>query len=428
MRRERGSEARRGAAAWLAACLALLVLAASAEVGFAQDVRLKTITKQKNWSALGKLFVFDAGVTGIGPIFANVTPVEELDIDGSARIRGSIIFDDSNGNPTLQLPENNFKSLSIGEVNRGYITLNTRSQRIESQQSVAFTGEEDEERKILVPEERFESLQIRTFYGTELMSLHTLQGMEETQIHTALAVNKDVTIDGPVHLTDFTDATSLKRAALEVNGGMSVKKSAIFGDDVEIRGMFRFPGGLVDSDFAVASTRPATSTTQASVHTRGGLAVEKNAIIGGPVFVVDNTTATSSSNASVTTNGGLGVARDVVVDGNMDLGGSMTTGGRIEILDMTDLSIETSGGIFSKGPIDSEEALTVIAPKGIVVEKDAIIGGTTSVTGTPTLEASFPSFMEWTSSRELRSTARCTSQTSRTQPRSNGPRWRSTAV
>ena len=46
--------------------------------------------------------------------------------------------------------------------------------------------------------------------------------MEETQIHTALAGNKDVTIDGPVHLTDFTDATSLKRAALEVNGGMSV--------------------------------------------------------------------------------------------------------------------------------------------------------------------------------------------------------------
>ena len=283
----------------------LLVLALSAELSFAQEVRLKTITKQRNWSALGKLFVFDAGQVGIGPIFANVTPVEEFDIDGSARIRGSIIFDDSNGNPTLRLPENNYKSLSIGEVNRGYITLNTESQRIESQQSVAFTGEEDSERKILVPEERFESLQIRTFYGTELLSLHTLESLEETQIHTALTVNKDVTIDGPVHLRDFTDATSLRKAALEINGGVSVKKSAIFGDDVEIRGNFRFPGGFVDSDFAVGSDTPATSTSRASVHTRGGLAVERNAMIGGPVYVADDTTAVSSSNASITTAGGI---------------------------------------------------------------------------------------------------------------------------
>ena len=132
---------------------------------------------------------------------------------------------------------------------------------------------------------------------------------------------------------------------------------------------------MVDSDLAVASTTPATSISHGSLHTTGGLAVERNAMIGGPVYVADNTTASSSSSASITTEGGLGVARDAVVDGNMNLGGSMTTGGKIEILDMTDLSLETSGGIFTRGPIDSEEALTVIAPKGMVVEKDAIIGG-----------------------------------------------------
>ena len=353
----------------------VLTVSAAPRGTLAQDVSVKTITKQKNWSALGKLFVFDAGQVGIGPIFANVTPVEEFDVDGSARIRGSVIFDDSNGNNEIELPENNYKSLSIGEVNRGYITLNTQAQRIESEQSIAFTGEEDTERKIFVPEERFESLQIKTFYGTELVSLHTLQGLEETQIHTAVTVNKDVTIDGPVKLNDFTDATSLRRAALELNGGISVKKSAIFGENVEIKGKFLF-SGVVDSDFAVASETPATSISRASMQTTGGLAVERNAMIGGPVFVADETTASSSSSASITTKGGIGVARDAVIDGNMDLGGSMSTGGKIEILDMTDTSLETSGGIFTRGPVNSEEALTVIAPKGIVVENDAVIGGT----------------------------------------------------
>ena len=115
-------------------------------------------------------------------------------------------------------------------------------------------------------------------------------------------------------------------------------------------------------------------------------------MIGGPVFVADDTTAASSSNASITTRGGIGVARDAVIDGKTTMGDTLTAKDKIyarkgiivtkevdafydDLTNTMSASVLTSGGIAADMDIYSNQQFVSY---GLEIKSDEMSTGPSS--------------------------------------------------
>ena len=94
-----------------------------------------------------------------------------------------------------------------------------------------------------------------------------------------------LTASGIIKTDDATQATSTTDGSLQTDGGLSVVKDAVIGGAVDITGAVTTAAltasGIIKTDDSTA----ATSTTDGSLQTDGGLSVVKDAVIGGDIKV-----------------------------------------------------------------------------------------------------------------------------------------------
>ena len=103
-------------------------------------------------------------------------------------------------------------------------------------------------------------------------------------------------------------------------------------------------------NFTIDTTTDATSTTNGSLQTDGGLSVVKAGYFGGRITTDDSTNATTTADGSIQTDGGLSVVKDIILAG--------------EIKSITDTSDSTS---FTTGALQIQQG-------GACIKKSLVMG------------------------------------------------------
>ena len=104
---------------------------------------------------------------------------------------------------------------------------------------------------------------------------------------------------GPVEITGNT-------IVLSSNPGTTTVDGVTFNNNVMTAGAI-----------AVSGTQQATSTTNASIKTAGGLGVLLDVLVGGKLYATATTASTGFNNGSIVTNGGVGVDGDIQLSGGV---------------------------------------------------------------------------------------------------------------
>ena len=134
-----------------------------------------------------------------------------------------------------------------------------------------------------------------------------------------------VTSTGKLLADDTTNATTTTDGSLQTDGGLSVVCDGFIGGTLTA-GALTATGRLVTD-----STTNATTGTDGALQTDGGLSVTCDGFIGGALtatgrIVTDSTTnATSTTDGSLQTDGGLSVACDLYIGGDFTVIGSTFT-------------------------------------------------------------------------------------------------------
>jgi len=159
-----------------------------------------------------------------------------------------------------------------------------------------------------------------------------------------------------------TNATTGTDGSIQTDGGLSVVC------DVFAAGKITATGRLLSD-----STTNATDTTDGSIQTDGGLSVVCDGYIGGQVTVTgkiisDSTTnATTGTDGSIQTDGGISAACDVFAAGKITATGRIISDSTTDATSGTDGSIQTDGGISSAKAIFGG---TTITATGRIISDD----------------------------------------------------------
>ena len=155
------------------------------------------------------------------------------------------------------------------------------------------------------------------------------------QTDGGLSVTRSAVIGGRVIIEDTTEATSAIDGSLQTDGGLSVLKSAVIGDDLDLLSNgaifkigFTQPFTLTHSNanntlLATANHRLAFGTAGEYIFGDGtDLILTSTGVVNvsaGRVTIDDTTEATSTTDGSLQTDGGLSVAKSAVIGDDLDL-------------------------------------------------------------------------------------------------------------
>ena len=252
------------------------------------------------------------------------------------------------------------------------------------------------------------------------------------------------TYSGILKTDDTTDATSKTDGSLQTDGGLSVAKAiyngtaATLAADSGVVTMGSSTAATVSADgiINVNNTTEATTTTDGSLQTDGGLSVAKSAVIGDDLDLLSNaavfkvgsdqpfTLTHANANNTLLASAdhrlafgdageyisGDGTDMKIISSGDVDITatlvdvtGALTTSGRVQVDDTTDAtsktdgSLQTDGGLSVAKAIYNGTAATLAADSGVVtmgsstaatVSADGIINVNNTTEATTTTDGS----------------------------------------
>ena len=214
-----------------------------------------------------------------------------------------------------------------------------------------------------------------------------------------------LTSSGRVLVNDVTDATDTTDGSLQTDGGLSVVKDAVFGNDVKLLSDAAVLNFGADSDVSlthVADTglllntnmqlqfRDATEYINSSADgqldinatdeiqltsTRANVAGTLYA--AGVVEVEGTTESTSTSTGALIVSGGVGIASNLHVGGNVFVTNATTLSSTLDVTGVTNLNDTTTSTSTTTGAL--------IVDGGVGIAENVNVGGTLDVTGVTTL-------------------------------------------
>ena len=237
-----------------------------------------------------------------------------------------------------------------------------------------------------------------------------------TGIGGNLTVGGDVTVGGEIHMdagdfriltiTGTDDATSTNSGVFQVMGGVGIAKNTYIGQDIHIAQNAYMGNDLsVTGNAIIQSTNDSTDTQSGALQVDGGMSVKKTMHIGenmrvngvlstDTLQITTTEESTSTSSGSVLINGGVGMG------GNMNVGGLLNVDGFVtvpsieitNVIQSTDTesgSIIVGGGtsigmnlnvggdthIYSTNDTTSVSTGSLITDGGVGIMKDVYVGG-----------------------------------------------------
>ena len=185
-----------------------------------------------DFSLVGRVWVDGpTGHVGVGDISlynATAAPATRLEVDGTATIRGDLVFDDANGANALTVRDAAANALVVKDRDAAtpvtYFTVNSDSKRVEMHAPLHFTGDQ----RLEAQDNAAVGLQITAEAGNALLVFDTRDGSE------------NVVSKVPVNVEDATDACATSvdtncalNASVVTDGGLVVgKKTFMTGTPV----------------------------------------------------------------------------------------------------------------------------------------------------------------------------------------------------
>jgi len=213
---------------------------AQANSGATTAVSPDPAVSRPDFSLVGRVWVDGpTGHVGVGDISlynATAAPATRLEVDGTATIRGDLVFDDANGANALTVRDAAANALVVKDRDAAtpvtYLTVNSDSKRLEMHAPLHFTGDQ----RLEAQDNAAVGLQITAEAGNALLVFDTPDGAE------------NVVSKVPVNVEDATDACATSvdtncalNASVVTDGGLVVGKKT-FMTGTRYARMMRFPG------------------------------------------------------------------------------------------------------------------------------------------------------------------------------------------
>ena len=201
-----------------------------------------------DFSLVGRVWVDGpTGHVGVGDLSlynATAAPATRLEVDGTATIRGDLVFDDANGANALTVRDAAANALVVKDRDAAtpvtYFTVNSDSKRVEMHAPLHFTGDQ----RLEAQDNAAVGLQITAEAGNALLVFDTRDGSENvvskvpvnvedatdacaTSVDTNCALNASVVTDGGLVVGKKTFMTGTARP-YEISGTRLVARIRVF--------------------------------------------------------------------------------------------------------------------------------------------------------------------------------------------------------
>jgi len=266
----------------------------------------------------------------------NLNDIQSTDTDGNINL-------DPNGTGNVVVEGTNSMVLPVGTTlerdaspTQGGIRYNTTTSSFEGYNGSAWAGMGG---LIDIDQDTYICAEVSS--DSDDLEFYTAGTKQLCIDQTGLITATSCIVGGSRIISDSTtNATTGTDGSIQTDGGLSVVC------DVFAAGKITATGRLLSD-----STTNATDTTDGSIQTDGGLSVVCDGYIGGQVTVTgkiisDSTTnATTGTDGSIQTDGGISAACDVFAAGKITATGRILTNDTTNATTGTDGALQTDGGL-----------------------------------------------------------------------------------
>jgi hypothetical protein len=183
---------------------------------------VNTTVTRPSFSVVGRLFVHGpSGNVAVGDISTyndtSVAPARKLEVDGSAMIRGDVVFHNSNGESSIVVLDSNANALAVKDAGASPITywkINSASQRLETHAPIHVL-----DTRIEAKDNDANGLQITAEAGNPIVTLDTTDAAENVKVAYPINAN-----DATDSCATSVDGTCSALASVVTTGGLTVGK------------------------------------------------------------------------------------------------------------------------------------------------------------------------------------------------------------
>ena len=155
---------------------------------------VNTTVTRPNFSVVGRLFVHGpSGNVAVGDISTyndtSGAPARKLEVDGSAMIRGDVVFHNSNGESSIVVLDSNANALTVKDAGASPITywkINSDSQRLETHAPIHVL-----DTRIEAKDNDANGLQITAEAGNPIVTLDTTDSAENVKVAYPINARRD---------------------------------------------------------------------------------------------------------------------------------------------------------------------------------------------------------------------------------------------
>jgi hypothetical protein len=192
----------------------------------------------------------------------------------------------------------------------------------------------------------------------------------------------NVITSAPLQVQDNSEAVNVNNASIITKGGLAVAKSVIIGGGVTTTGTATFSSNAI-----VNSTTVSTNSSTGALVVKGGVGIAGSLYVGGTVnlsslSVSGNFSIPSTTQSTNTTTGSFVTAGGAGISGNANVGGVLTVNSTNASINSTTGALTVTGGAGIQGSVNIGNNLSVtgqIATSGV-----ALFNNTTGSSSTNT--------------------------------------------